>query len=1125
MAEFKKIRGIAIGVQEIRSNNPPLVAVIYPGESDALRGIIIAALGMALQAGEPVEGMQTLRMGQQVGAAYDDNVIIVATPVERLIWCAKQYKGVTSEPTLLSQNKAFAKLSRKQREQNAVTIWGDVDRVFPLIREDIPEDQRRLIESIGDIGNVDEITTSLSLEKDGLAVETNIGFKDGHSCLAYDLIRTPNITRAGFEAVPAEAVALVSFALGEAEGTGAASARKAVKKLTGLDIGRELFANIEQITLFALPPSPTSAKNILAESISPVVLCLGLAVTSRNPRRTEQLVTQWLTLTDLLMGISKGEELVEQRSPAVGEYKIGEFNGKPAYCYVGQAGKSTVLTLSPEVLQASLSAVESKTSASSAGPLHGVLSQLLPGTSKLAAVNAAGAIQLANVHICASRGISPDPQKNYLSQLLSEYAQACTETYVVVRTDEKANNFGLNVNVSGLPDFGRVFPLVAQIPAAMENPMLAATEPRPADRAMVKPAKAVELNWEPGGGATAHKVYFGTSIDNLPLLAEVSRPSCDKLPASERGVTYYWRVDGVRADGSIITGDIWQFSPGNLVGWWKLDNDAKDSSGNNHHGTLKGDPKWVTGKIGGALEFDGDDAVSLEGSVGTGSLLNIHKSDLTVSSWVKIRGKGGTIVARSKPLHIAYTLGVRTNKAYINTYKQGPGHWTLYADEILEPETWYHIVGVFDRVGDRGRVYVNGVEKAEGIMSTDPLSNDASTKIGCRNDTGDSAFEGTIDDVRIYNYALSQEEILEICPPTAATKPQPADKGLVKPGAAVQLSWTPGKDATAHRIYFGTNADELPRLAQVKTPGYSTPQALQRGVTYFWRVDEVQAHGAVVTGDIWRFSTGKLVAWWKFDETSGGTAADSSGNNYHGTRVHGNPVWSPDGKFGGCLYFNEMYGFAIPKEVFDGIDKAITISVWVNGDEDQEPHSNVILQAGAGRGGRPYIVTVKTDWKKDGQVAFMTGRGEAEQLSYIARLDEWAGRWSHYAFVKDADEGFMRIYVNGRLVDEKSGTTASMAGVGAARIGIAPDRFGDQYVGKLDDLRIYNYALSAEEIQQLRAVGAGVGPPVEPIEPGPPAPHEGPSYLEGLVGHWKFDEGVIPSTGYIYREALEIALS
>ncbi|MHC4192754.1 MAG: LamG-like jellyroll fold domain-containing protein, partial [Planctomycetota bacterium] len=1127
MAEFKKIRGIAIGFQGINrgGGNPPLVAAIYPGESDALRGILLAALGMVLQPGEPVEGMQTLRMGDVGGAAYDDNVIILVAPTGRLIWCAKQYKGFTSEPTLLSQNKAFAKLSRKQREQNAVTIWGDVDRVFPLIREEMPEDQRRLIETIGDIGNVDEITTSLSLEKDGYAVETNVGFKDGHSCLAYDLIRTPNITKAGFEAVPAEAVALVSFALGEAEGTGAASARKALKKLTGLDIGRELFANIEQITLFALPPTPTPTKNVLAESISPVVPCLGLAVTSRNPKRTEQLVTQLLTLTDLVMGISKGEELAEQRSPAVGEYKIGVFNGKPAYCYVGQAGKSTVLTLSPEVLQASLSAVESKTSASSAGPLREVLSQLLPDTSKLAAVNFAGAIQLANVHICASRGISPDPQKNYFSQLLGEYAQACTQTYVVVRTDEKANNFGLNVNVSGLPDFGRVFPLVAQLPAAMQNPMIAATKPTPADKAMVKPAKAVELHWEPGGGATAHKVYFGTSIDDLSLLGEVSRPSYDKLPAPERGVTYYWRVDELRADGSIVTGDIWSFGTGKLVAWWKLDGDTKDSSGQDSHGTVKGNPKWVTGRIDRALEFDGvDDYVDLAIA---GPLGN---SPRTVCAW-----------ARTNSASAQYILsyGEHSNRAGA-TFRVGLSAWggcegvtvdvsygaATYAAKVADG-SWHHYSFVVPdkedvRVGDV-RVYQDGRLLADTCGPHNlhqVLDTKAANPINIgRHIEGTHYFNGAIDEVRVLNYALSQEEILELCATTVATLPEPVNRAVVKPGADVKLGWRPGKDAIAHKVYFGTNTNDLSFLADVKTPSYDRLPKPERGVTCYWRVDEVQADGSVVTGDIWSFSTGKLVAWWKFDETSGGTAADSSGNNYHGTKVHFDPVWKPDGKFGGCLYFNETYGFSIPKEVFGGIDRAITISVWVKGDKDQQPHSNVILQAGVGKRGKPYLVSVQTDWQEGGEVRFITGHEGRDRVIFNAALDEWAGRWNHYAFVKDADEGFQRIYCNGRLVAEQTGMTALMAGVDAARIGIAPDRFGDQYIGKLDDLRIYNYALSAEEIQQLRAVGAGVGPAVVPGGPAPQAPpiasYPVASYLKGLVGHWKFDEG----SGSIARDS------
>jgi len=105
-------------------------------------------------------------------------------------------------------------------------------------------------------------------------------------------------------------------------------------------------------------------------------------------------------------------------------------------------------------------------------------------------------------------------------------------------------------------------------------------------------------------------------------------------------------------------------------------------------------------------------------------------------------------------------LGVSTNRAYINTYKSG--HWILFTDEILDPDTWYYIVGVFDRAGDRGYIYVNGAVEADGAMTTDPRSNGAATKIGCRNDTGDAAFNGTIDDVRIFDKALTAGEIQQL---------------------------------------------------------------------------------------------------------------------------------------------------------------------------------------------------------------------------------------------------------------------------------------------------------------------------------------------------------------------------
>jgi len=311
----------------------------------------------------------------------------------------------------------------------------------------------------------------------------------------------------------------------------------------------------------------------------------------------------------------------------------------------------------------------------------------------------------------------------------------------------------------------------------------------------------------------------------------------------------------------------------NLISYWSFNEGsgttAYDWVGENH-GTIYG-AQWTTGKIDGALDFDGDDGVYLEGSTGEGSPLNIYNTELTISAWVKITGTGGTIVARAKPSYITYRLGVATNKAYINTCKDGPGHWLLFTDEILSPDTWYHIVGVFDRAGDTGRVYVDGVKEAEGAMIIDPVSNDAPTKIGCRNNTSDSPFNGAIDDVRIYDRALSAQEIEELYEEGVykafALNPNDGQR-FVDPN--VVLSWSPGKDANSHDVYFGTDYNNVNDANTVITldvykgrqePRFYDPCGLERSTTYWWRIDEVNDVN-MWKGNVWKFTTSAI---WKND--------------------------------------------------------------------------------------------------------------------------------------------------------------------------------------------------------------------------------------------------------------------
>jgi len=72
MAEFKKIRGIGVGITGVEQGDPPAIVVLYPGKSDALRGIIAFALAAAGKPVEAIEGMQTVALNVGGGAAYDD---------------------------------------------------------------------------------------------------------------------------------------------------------------------------------------------------------------------------------------------------------------------------------------------------------------------------------------------------------------------------------------------------------------------------------------------------------------------------------------------------------------------------------------------------------------------------------------------------------------------------------------------------------------------------------------------------------------------------------------------------------------------------------------------------------------------------------------------------------------------------------------------------------------------------------------------------------------------------------------------------------------------------------------------------------------------------------------------
>ncbi|MHC4545917.1 MAG: LamG-like jellyroll fold domain-containing protein, partial [Planctomycetota bacterium] len=178
---------------------------------------------------------------------------------------------------------------------------------------------------------------------------------------------------------------------------------------------------------------------------------------------------------------------------------------------------------------------------------------------------------------------------------------------------------------------------LAELEAAPLNIKPTAIRPQPADGTGGAELEGLQLSWMPGAFVNEHKVYFGTSADQMTLLAEVTDSCSVTAPDLERATTYYWCVDEVQPDGSVAAGDVWSFNTGGLVGWWKLDegsgNIAADAGDKGLDGSLVGDTSWVDGIMDGALAFDGD-----------GDYVNFGKDpafditgQITVSAWIKVK--------------------------------------------------------------------------------------------------------------------------------------------------------------------------------------------------------------------------------------------------------------------------------------------------------------------------------------------------------------------------------------------------------------------------------------------------------------------------------------------------------
>ena len=195
-----------------------------------------------------------------------------------------------------------------------------------------------------------------------------------------------------------------------------------------------------------------------------------------------------------------------------------------------------------------------------------------------------------------------------------------------------------------------------------------------------------------------------------------------------------------------------------LVAYYAMEGDALDSSGNGLDGTIMGDPAFVAGPVGLAIDLSGDDQVDCNNPDGAFDI----EGQLTVAAWINIRSLPQAWAPAVVKGEDAWRISTNSSST---SFHFGINHWQtanygVNGSTQVGMDEWHHVCGTYDGVDIN--IYLDGVVDGTiandvGIgVSTDPL------RIGANITYEDRFWDGLIDEVMVFDRALSADEVVAL---------------------------------------------------------------------------------------------------------------------------------------------------------------------------------------------------------------------------------------------------------------------------------------------------------------------------------------------------------------------------
>jgi hypothetical protein len=544
-----------------------------------------------------------------------------------------------------------------------------------------------------------------------------------------------------------------------------------------------------------------------------------------------------------------------------------------------------------------------------------------------------------------------------------------------------------------------------------------------------------------------------------------------------------------------------------LVSFWPLetaDGGVTPDLASGNTMSIVGAPIVTPGQRGDAFTFDGVSAY----------LVNVHTPDnsitglpiytagrYSISMWVKgapqtakyLFSEGST--TSNNPLLILQTGQAATNNAKFDVIIRNDAGGALVnhvvSTNIVFDDTWHHVAWVDDR--GNAKLYIDGnLDPANFSYTPAGVFTFNTTVIGTlvRAAVQNAYFPGQIDDVAIWDRVLTQAEVQEMMTNSVAVSPlfvsrqpvggtrglgdritlaargggeQPVTYQWFKGGAEIldattsslTLTNITATDAGSYTVQITNPSGTIMSDAAVLTVRPDPAPALRPGLVSYWPMDEMVADAqGNKTEDLYSHNDFRLFTAGFFDQTAGafGPAILFNGTDQYGLRNGGFPVYN---------------------------NSAFTVSLWINAGPQAD--TRFFCESSTNNSNPLFALGTHTSAADPRLRVFIRNDAGVVLLDRFSTKPVLDLAWHHIVFVET--NGQARVYIDGQLDDSDFTYTRGVLSLNQSAVGaIVRAAVAAYFLGGIDEVAVWNRALTFTEIQEIRTTG--VPAPIMAIPPG-----------------------------------------